>query len=114
MIRVPPILLAFGLLAFNQVCMASPLLTDDQVKAVMRKSNCFKCHSEAENKAKDAPSFQKINADVRGRPNIEQRFKRRVTTRTKAEVKNKEVDHEPLKTNDDAEIRAVVQWIMTR
>ena len=61
-----------------------------------------------------APSFKEINADVRGRTNVEQRFIRRVTTRTKAEVKNKEVDHEPLKTKDEAEVRAVVQWIMSR
>lgn len=114
MIRIPQIFLTLSALLSCQICLASPLLTDDQVKAVMRKSNCFKCHSETENKAKDAPSFQEINADVKGRPNIEQRFTRRVTTRTKAEVKNKEVDHEPLKTKDDTEIRAVVRWIMSR
>ncbi len=114
MVPLRQIFLTLSTLLFSQICLASPLLTDDQVKAVMRKSNCFKCHSELENKAKDAPSFQEINADVKGRPNIEQRFTRRVTTRTKAEVKNKEVDHEPLKTKDEAEIRSVVHWIMTR
>ena len=107
------IILVF-LVALGETAWGAQTLSDDQVKAVLRKSNCFKCHSETENKAKDAPSFKEINADVKGRSNVEQRFMRRVTTRTKAEVKNKEVDHEPLKTKDDAEIRAVVHWIMTR
>lgn len=112
--RFRTLVLALTLAVTGQTAIAAPPLSDDQVKAVLRKSNCFKCHSETENKAKDAPSFQEINADVKGRSNVEQRFTRRVTTRTKAEVKNKEVDHEPLKTKDDTEIRAVVQWIMTR
>ena len=109
-----PLVFSLALAVIGQTAIAASPLTDDQVKAVLRKSNCFKCHSETENKAKDAPSFQEINADVKGRSNVEHRFTRRVTTRTKAEVKNKEVDHEPLRTKDETEIRAVVQWIMTR
>jgi cytochrome c len=107
------IFFVLGILFSGLSASAAPL-SDEQVKTVLRQSNCFKCHSETENKAKDAPSFKEINADVRGRTNVEQRFIRRVTTRTKAEVKNKEVDHEPLKTKDEAEVRAVVQWIMSR
>lgn len=107
-------ILSLGLALASTPALAAPSFSDDQVKALLRKSNCFKCHSETENKAKDAPSFREINADVKGRPNVERRFTRRVTTKTTAEVKNKEVDHDPLKTKDEAEIRAVVQWIMTR
>jgi cytochrome c len=88
--------------------------TDDDIRGILKKSNCFKCHSELENKAKDAPSFKELADDVRKRPNREDRFYKRVTTKTTAEVKGKEVDHEPLKTKNEAEIRAVVKWLLSR
>lgn len=93
---------------------SSQAFTDDDIRGILKKSNCFKCHSELENKAKDAPSFKELAEDVRKRANKEERFYKRVTTKTKAEVKGKEVDHDPLKTKDDAEIRAVVKWLLSR
>lgn len=88
--------------------------TDDEIRGILKKSNCFKCHSELENKAKDAPSFKELADDVRKKSNREDRFYKRVTTKTTAEVKGKEVDHEPLKTKNEAEIRAVVKWLLSR
>lgn len=88
--------------------------SDDEIRGILKKSNCFKCHSELENKAKDAPSFKELAEDVRKRPNREERFYKRVTTKSTAEVKGKEVDHDPLKTKDEAEIRAVVKWLLSR
>ena len=92
----------------------SHAFTDDEIRGILKKSNCFKCHSELENKAKDAPSFRELAEDVRKRPNREERFYKRVTTKTTAEVQGKEVDHEPLKTKDEKEIRAVVKWLLSR
>lgn len=92
----------------------SHAFSDDEIRGILKKSNCFKCHSELENKAKDAPSFKELAEDVRKRPNREERFYKRVTTKTTAEVKGKEVDHEPLKTKDEKEIRAVVKWLLSR
>lgn len=93
---------------------SSHAFTDDEIRGILKKSNCFKCHSELENKAKDAPSFKELAEDVRKRPNREERFYKRVTTKTRAEVKGKEVDHDPLKTKDEIEIRAVVKWLLSR
>ena len=87
-------------------------LTDDEVKSLMKKNNCFKCH--AENKAKDGPSYHEIAEKNRGKPDIEAKFYKRVTSYEKVEIKGKQEDHEPLKTKDDAEIKAIVQWILSR
>ena len=87
-------------------------LSDDEVKSLMKKNNCFKCH--AENKAKDGPSYKEIAEKNRGKPDIEAKFYKRVTTYEKVEIKGKQEDHEPLKTKDDAEIKAIVQWILSR
>ncbi|AXS81534.1 class I cytochrome c [Dechloromonas sp. HYN0024] len=87
-------------------------LSDDEVKSLMKKNNCFKCH--AENKAKDGPSYKEIAEKNRDKPDIAAKFYKRVTSFEQVEIKGKKEDHEPLKTKDDAEIKAIVQWILTR
>lgn len=94
------------------VAPAANALTDDDVKALMKKSNCLKCHHES--KAKDGPSYKEIAEKNKSKPGIEEKFYKRVTTLDKVEIKGKKEDHEPLKTKDDAEIKAIVKWILTR
>lgn len=87
-------------------------LSEDEVKSLMKKNNCFKCH--AENKAKDGPSYKEIAEKNRSKPDIEAKFYKRVTSYEKVEIKGKQEDHEPLKTKDETEIKAIVQWILSR
>lgn len=89
-------------------------LTDAEVKSIMKKSTCFKCHAETEEKAKDGPSYPEISKDFKGVKNAETTLYKRLTTTTKVKIKNEEKDHEPLKTKDDTEIKAVVKWILSR
>ena len=105
---------ALGLFAalFVSAASAQSSLSDDEVKSLMKKNNCFKCH--AENKAKDGPSYKEIAEKNRGKPDIEAKFYKRVTTFEKVEIKGKQEDHEPLKTKDENEIRAIVRWILSR
>jgi cytochrome c len=91
---------------------AANALSDSEVKSLMKKSNCFKCHSE--DKPKDGPTYKEIAEKNRDKPDIEAQFYKRVTSYEKVEIKGKKEDHEPLKTKDDAEIKAVVKWILTR
>lgn len=91
---------------------AASAISDDDVKSLMKKNNCFKCH--AENKAKDGPSYKEIAEKNRDKPDIAAKFYKRVTSYEKVEIKGKQEDHEPLKTKDDAEIKAIVNWILTR
>ncbi|NJD25104.1 MAG: c-type cytochrome [Betaproteobacteria bacterium] len=78
----------------------------------MKKSNCFRCH--AEDKPKDGPTYKEIAEKNRDKPDIEAKFYKRITTFEKVEIKGKKEDHEPLKTKDDEEIKAVVKWILSR
>jgi cytochrome c len=89
-------------------------LTDEEIKPIMKQSNCFKCHAEKEGKAKDGPSYQKIAEKNKAKPDIEAKFYKRITSLEKVEIKGKKEDHEPLKTKDDAEVKAIVQWILSR
>ena len=77
-----------------------------------RKSKCFKCH--AVDKKKDGPSYQKIAAKYKGKADAEQKLYKHMTTNPKVEVDGKKEEHKSLKSKNDAEIRNVVQWILSR
>jgi cytochrome c len=86
--------------------------SDDEVKTLMKKSHCFRCH--AEKRTKDGPAYQTIAETRRGKPGIEAALLRHVTKLDTVAINGRMEDHEPLQTRDDAAARAVVQWILTR
>lgn len=86
--------------------------SDQEVKTLMKKSSCFRCH--AENRTKDGPAYRTIAEKKRDMPGIEAVLLRHVTTAKTVEIDGRKEDHEPLQTRNDAEARAVVQWILTR
>jgi cytochrome c len=109
-VKVPAAMGIFALLFLSAG--SASALSDSEVKSLMKKSNCFRCH--AEDKAKDGPTYKEIAEKNRNKPDIEAIFYKRITTFEKVEIKGKKEDHEPLKTKDDAEIKAVVKWILSR
>lgn len=80
--------------------------------ALMRKSGCFKCH--AVGAKKDGPAYKEIAAKYRGKPDAEQKVYAHITTSPKVKVDGQEEEHASLKTKNDAEIRNVVRWILSR
>ncbi len=93
---------------------ASAIAQDDTaVRSLLKNSNCMKCH--AENRAREGPSFQKVAEKYRSKADAEARLTRYVSTVVRIRDRDGiEDDHEPLKTSDPAEIRAVVRWILSR
>lgn len=89
-------------------------VTEADTKKLMKQSNCFKCHAEDKSKTKDGPSYQEIAEKNKDKPDIEAKFTKRVTSNEKVKIKGKMEDHDPLKTKDDTEVKAVVQWILSR
>lgn len=80
--------------------------------ALMKKSGCLKCH--AVSAKKDGPSFQETAAKYKGKADAEQKLRTFITTGPKIKVDGKEEEHEVLKSKDDAAIKNVVQYILTR
>lgn len=80
--------------------------------AIMKKSGCLKCH--AVSSKKDGPSFQETAAKYKGKPDGEQKVLAAITTSPKIKVDGKEETHDALKSKDDAAIKNVVQYILTR
>lgn len=81
-------------------------------EALMKKSNCFKCHSVT--KKKDGPAYQDVAAKYQGRADAEATLVAHLTTRPKIKIDGNEEPHDSLNTKNDAEIRGVVTWILTR
>lgn len=99
------------------VCLFSTTATantvsDEEVRTLMKKSSCFRCHNET--RTKDGPAYRTIAERKRGKPGSEAELYRHVTTAEIVEINGRKEDHEPLRTRNDAEAMAVVQWILTR
>jgi len=87
-------------------------LDADAALALARKSDCLKCH--AVDKKKEGPSFKETAAKYKGKADAEQKLYVHLTTTPKIKVDGKEEEHSGLKTKNEAEVRNVVQWVLSR
>lgn len=81
-------------------------------ESLAKKSKCLTCHSI--DKKKDGPSFKETAAKYKDKADAEQKLFTHLTTNPKVKVDGKEETHESLKTKNEAEIRNVIRWILTR
>jgi cytochrome c len=81
-------------------------------EALAKKSGCLKCHSVTQKK--DGPSYKSVAEKYKGKPDAEQKLYTHLTTHPKVKVDGKEEEHDSLKTKNDAEIRNVIRWILSR
>ena len=84
----------------------------DAAQALMKKSNCSKCH--ALDKMKDGTPYQETAKKYRGKADAEQKLYVHLTTNPKVKVEGKEEEHANLKTKEEADVRNVVRWILSR
>jgi cytochrome c len=84
----------------------------DAAAALAKKSNCMKCHSVAAKK--EGPSFKETAAKYKGKADAEAKLVAHLTTNPKIKIDGKEEEHDNLKTKNDAEVRNVVQWILSQ
>jgi cytochrome c len=75
---------------------------DASAQAVMKKSGCMKCH--AVSAQKEGPSFKETAAKYKGQPDAEAKLVAHLTTQK---------DHEHAK-GDEAEVKNLVQWILSQ
>ncbi len=102
------------LIALTTIGLSGSTLAMDEAAAesLARKSGCFKCH--AIEKKKDGPPYKEIAAKWKGKADAEQKLTTHVTTAPKVKIEGKEEEHEQLKSKDPADVKNVVQWILSR
>ncbi len=81
-------------------------------EALLKKSGCMKCHSVSAKK--EGPPFKETAAKYKGKPDAAAALFKHLTSNPKIKVDDKEELHDALKTKNDADIKNVVQYILTR
>lgn len=81
-------------------------------EALAKKSKCMTCHSV--DKKKDGPSFKETAAKYKGKTDAEKQLVTHLTTNPKIKVDGKEELHESPKTKNEAEIKNLAAWILSR
>ena len=107
-----PIALAAALLALTFAAPMAPAADAAAALALARKSDCLKCH--AVDKKKDGPAYKEVAAKYKGKPDAEQKLYTHLTTNPMVEIDGEKEEHTSLKTKNDAEIRNVIQWILSQ
>jgi len=92
--------------------MATAAVDDAAAEALLKKSKCLTCHSV--DKKKDGPAYKEVAAKYKGKADAEQKLYTHLTTNPKVKVDGKEESHDSPKTKDEADIRNLIRWILSR
>ena len=81
-------------------------------EALAKQSHCFKCHLI--DRKKESTSWHDIAAKYRGKPEAEEILMHHVTAGDKVKFDDgHEERHKKVKTDDPAQIRNLVDWILS-
>jgi cytochrome c len=102
------LLLASGLMAAS---FANAAVDADAAQALLKKSDCFKCH--AIDKKKDGPPYKDVAKKYKGKADAEDKLTKHITLSPMVEIDGKKEEHKSIKTKDAAEVKNLVQWILS-
>jgi cytochrome c len=109
----PRVVLALGACAALALPSAALAADDAAAEATARQNNCFKCH--ALSKKKDGPSFNEIALKYKDKPGAEARLITHLTTGEKAKFPDgHEEEHKIIKVKDQAELKNLIAWLLSR
>ena len=91
--------------------LANAAVDADAAQALLKKSDCFKCH--AIDKKKDGPAFKEVSKKLKGKADAEDKLIKHITTGPTIEIDGKKEQHKIIKTKDAAEIKNVVDYILS-
>ena len=105
---------AIGLLVLcaATVSAAHAQVNTSAAEALLKKSGCLKCH--AVSAKKEGPPFRETAAKYKGKTDAEKALVTHLTTNPKIKVDGKEELHDNLKTKNEADVKNVVKYILTR
>ena len=103
-------ILTMGLgFAFSVTAMAADA---EAAKAFARQNNCFKCHGT--DKDKDGPSLKSIAAKYKASPDAESKLTNHLTSGEMAKFPDGHSEaHKKVEPNDAAQIKNLVDWILS-
>ena len=111
LVRIRNTLLAMPFLVCLPLAAQAAVDVDDAEK-LAKKSGCNKCHSLSAKK--EGPPYKDTAAKYKGKANAEDELFKHLTTNPTVEVDGKKERHDSPKTKDEAQIRNLVRYILTR
>jgi cytochrome c len=85
---------------------------EEAARALARQSNCFKCH--AVDKKKEAPPWREVAAKYKGNADAEAKLIHHITSGERVKFADgHEEDHKIVASKDPAEIKNLVDWILS-
>lgn len=86
----------------------------DAAKSLAKDNDCFKCH--AIDKTKKGPSYKKIAAKYKGKEAEGfEKMKKNITTGPKVKLEDgTEEEHKIINTKNEAEIKNLMEWILSQ
>ena len=82
-------------------------------EALVERNDCYNCHSV--DKTKKGPSFKKIAAKYKGKPDGQDKAIKNMTAGLKVKLSDgTEEDHKVIDTKDPKELKNLADWILSR
>lgn len=81
-------------------------------EALLQANKCSKCHSV--DKQKDGPSFKKTASKYKGKADAETKLFTHLTTAPTIEIDGVKEEHTKVKAKDDAAVKNLAQYILSR
>lgn len=91
---------------------AADAVDAEAAQALLKRNQCGKCHSV--DKKKDGPSFAETAGKLKGKPDAEDTLFKHLTTSPTVKIDGKEEKHKAIKADDDAQVRNLVRWLLSR
>jgi cytochrome c len=104
---------ALSLLTASALASSNALALDGAgAQMLAKQSGCLKCH--AVDKKKDAPAYRDVAAKYKGNADAEKKLIFHVTSGEKVKFEDgHEEEHKIVKSKDPAEIKNLVDWILS-
>ena len=87
-------------------------LNEEAAVALAKKNDCTKCHSV--DKKKEGPAYKETAAKYKGKADAVDKLYTHLTTNPKVKVDGKEEEHQGVKTKDEADIKNLIAYILSR
>ena len=107
---------SFAFIGLAAHATAANALDEEAIQSLLKKSDCLKCH--AIDKKKDGPPFKetakKYKEKYKDMAEAEQKLYTHLMSNPKVKVDDKEEEHTSPKTKNEAEVRNLIRWILSR
>lgn len=107
------VIVSTAALFFGTVVTAYAAIDVEAAQALAKKNDCFKCH--AIDKTKKGPSYKKIAAKYKDKPEGQEKAIKNMTAGLKVKLEDgSEEDHKIIDTKDSKELKNLADWILSQ